>query len=225
MLITTLAKAQTSLKIYNEFLVEHKTNYQYYDPATKQTFKDYSVHTSILQPTFAIQWKARKNKNFHQFEINRFKINAVENQQELSDSAKTTVIAGTKKNNINIALRYEFMKQITSSKFGKNQLFVGFGVNPFFEREQTNPYNSIQYPVTFASAGLRLFITPRYIHHFNKRFYIDVNLPIDIANMNYVYTNVHYTNSNGQNVNEYTIFDFEGLPKYFSARVGLGIKL
>lgn len=223
--ISLNSNAQTSLKVYNEFLVERKTNYQFYDSSIHKTFKDYSIHTSVLQPTFAIQWKAKRKKNFHQIEVNRFKIKLDENHQEYSDSIHTNVVGGHKNHHINIAIRYEYLKHIVSDKFAKHQFYIGFGVNPFFDREQLNPMLSNQYPVTFSSIGLSLFATPRYVFHINKRFYTDFNLPINVANLYYDFSNIYYTNMNGKKINNSNTVNFDAFPKYVSARIGLGISL
>lgn len=216
--------AQTSLKVYNQFSNEKKIVYNNHDAKLGITTEGTFTQTTLFHPTLVVQWKAKKKKNFHQIELNNFQLKMDEKYfvSTKDSQAVSRATSGEKINRIHFAVRYEYLKHLFSDKKLIHQFYLGYGINPFFEREQIIPMASNEYPMMFASAGFKFFLTPRYIFHFSKKFYTDINIPIAITNINYDFVN--FKNPTIQNQG-YSIFNFDVLPHYFSARIGVGINL
>jgi len=226
--ITSISFAQTSLKIYNQFSNEKKIIYNNHDAILGVTTEGTFTQTTLFHLTLAVQWKAKKKKNFHQFELNNFQVKmddkyfiSTRDSQPISRAT-----SGEKINHIHFAVRYEYLKHLISDKKLIHQFYLGYGINPFFDREQSIPNVSNEYPMMFASAGIRLFLTPRYIFHISKKFYTDINIPIAIANVNYDFVNIkNPTLPLLFNQQRYSVFNLDVLPHYLSARISIGIKL
>ena len=70
--------------------------------------------------------------------------------------------------------------------------------------------------------GVRTFVTPRITYFIKQKLFVDLNIPICITEMEY---SEERNNDPSIKAAKMTAYNFNGFPKMFSARLGLGIKI
>ena len=205
------------------------------------TFEDYSktgVDTStwnsyyytdktlqVLYPTVSFQWKTKKN-DFHEIELTSFRLDKVETGTETVIDSLGTIetISGGEIITTSISARYEYILNFNKSNDSKLVPSLGFGINPYYRQSNRMPYVSNEYQSSEKSIGARVFVSPRLTYYFSSRFFIDLNIPV-------CFSDIYFQSDKDEDptltIEQRTIntFDFESFPKFFSGRIGIGLKL
>jgi len=178
-----------------------------------------------ITPAFTIQ---TKNGNWHEFEISRFEISKrVTESTQYDDSTHVPkqLIGGNINQLINIRLRYEMnntlLKHLTESKF---KPMLGFLFEPYYGRSKNLPKTSQSFPNTYTEIGAIIGFVPRVTYNFNPKWFIDINVPINVIQTNYSHTKVENPSFSVEQQSS-SLIDIVVFPSGGSVRFGLGFKI
>jgi hypothetical protein len=122
------------------------------------------------------------------------------------------------------SLNYEYILIFSKSAEKRLVPSLGFGLNPYYFRTSSFPASPADFRRSETRTGINLFVNPRLNYYLGPKFFIDLNIPINIYNFFWdIYTNrdpripVKYQT--------YTNIDWELLPSVYSLRLGIGMKL
>jgi len=214
-----------AIKIYN------LTTFDEYERSRKindisSTQFDYTTTTlQILHPTIAFQWKTKKN-NFHEIELTSFILGKLatktENKGDTANNGQT--INEYDLVTTSISARYEYILNFNKSKDRKFVPSLGFGVNPYYRQNNYTPKISSSFATSEIYCGAKVFITPRLTYYLSSKFFLDINIPICIIDSYFL---IDKENDPAIPTQERTIttFNINGIPKVFSGRIGVGLKL
>lgn len=104
--------------------------------------------------------------------------------------------------------------------------YLGIVFRPYFDYFRVLPAGGVftGFPSTVVTAGTFGSLSPRIIYHFNERFLLDINLPINLINA--YYQTVEAENpilTERQRKNRY--FKTEFFQPFFQLRIGFGVKI
>ena len=123
----------------------------------------------------------------------------------------------------NLNLRYEFNYKVLGIK-DRLTLFLGASAEPYLELINVEPIISTSFDTKNQYLGSKVYITPRITYDFSKRFYIDLNFPIELANF--------YWNSSKienptlpEDIQKSTKFNSDYFNEVFRFRLGIGVKI
>jgi hypothetical protein len=213
-----------SLKLSNQFLKEkYKIDYQF-DSINVKSYTNSDV--SIFHPTFAIQLFDKK-KNVHELELIDFYFNTDKGYQEIREY-KTGNTYGkyyvARKVKLNLSIKYEYILIAKMFKEKKLKPSIGFGISPYVKSENQLLNSISNFQISETKIGIRTFFTPRLIYNFSERFFIDINTPFTLASIYLVSTK---RNNPSLPINQRSIssFNFESFQKYWSGRIGIGLRI
>lgn len=183
------------------------------------------ANLKILNPTFAIQWKTKKN-NFKEIELTSFTINKLNSKHLIvNDTAGTNKPVNEEELKTTfISLRYEYILNINKLKEKKYLLSVGFGINPYYKLNKYIPVISSTFPNSVQVIGTNVFVTPRLTYFVSQKVFVDINIPLCIWS-SYLLTENDKNPALPVSAQSTSSLNFEQFPTNFSFRVGVGIKL
>lgn len=208
-----------ALKVYN------LTTYEDYSKSKNDTTRFTSTTLQILHPTFAFQWKSKKN-NFHEIELTDFHLAKARTKTEitknLSDNGQ--LLSGNDLVTTSISVRYDYIINFCKSKDKKLVPSLGFGINPYFRLNKYVPTLSTSFPATEQFFGVRAFFTPRLTYYLTSKLFIDINIPLCVFDY---YNLTDKVNNPSLTLNEQKNYSssFETSPRIFSGRIGIGLKI
>jgi hypothetical protein len=214
-----------ALKIYN-LSSYNELSFKRADSSTNLNQTEYSYnYLKVLNPTIAIQWKTKKN-NFREIELTNFTTNKTNSKKIIIYDTTGTNQSAYEATNIitHISVRYEYILNLNKLKEKKYLLSFGFGFNPFYKKDTFKPKVSSSFETSIQEIGINSFVTPRFTYFITSKIFIDVNIPICIINtvvQSQLIDNPQLT----VNQRKITTANFNELPKIYSARIGVGIKL
>lgn len=215
--------ASYSIKLYNLSVWDKST---FANPSRTHSRYPYTFsnreNTSFLHPSFALQWSRKK---IQEIELSFLEINKRNTSKTtVYDSMNNVVlIAYNVQNNTNITVRYEYIWQFLKNTHTINPS-IGFAASPYYQRERIIAYSSNVFSEQMTAVGVRMFVTPRAQWNITRRSFMDVNVPICISD----FRATMYKIDNpllARDERNYAVSDFNTLPKYYSFRIGVGIKL
>ncbi len=159
----------------------------------------------ILHPTFAVQWKTKKN-NFHEIELTDFSF--------------------TSGFSVTASVRYEYIVNLYKSKNWKFVPSLGFAFNPYYLQSDTIPGDeqTSSYKSSDKFFGAKFLVTPRLTYYCGKKLFIDLNVPLCVFNP---YMESYTTEDPTLPLEERTTnsTSFAGVfPGFFTVRLGIGLK-
>lgn len=180
---------------------------------------------NYIQPAAAVS-KRTKRGNYHQLELSTVSFKVWEHSGAVGYYPSTGYIYNTqyKIKAADIAVRYEFIIPFVKRNGARVIPSLGFGAMPWFSTYKFAPYTTADYPLTTSAIGVRYFVTPRVQVALSKRLFLDANIPICVANMGTTKQNIQNP-SLPVNAQKYSVFDFDLMPKYHTARLGFGVKI
>lgn len=179
----------------------------------------------IWNPSLAAGYTNKKG-NTHEFELTNIGINAQDNRSTVyySNQNITAVTTGNKIYETNIVLRYEYILNLLKKSNSRVHPSLGFAASPYYTRYNLIPYVTSTFPTKDTYIGMRAFIVPRVSYDITKRLFIDLNIPLCLTDFNYnIYKERNPTKSMSEQ--EISTANFSMLPAYFSARLGVGLKI
>jgi hypothetical protein len=214
-----------SIKLYNLATLDHTEEFRPTYPRG-MTFNHITTDDlQLLHPAIAFQWKTKKH-NFQEVELSELKWDHTGSSSIITnDSTKTTLlVAGDEVARSSVMARYEYILTLGKKKSWKLSPAIGFAASPYYTSYHFSPRTSPSFPESRTDLGLRVFVVPHLTWSFGKRMYLDMNVPVCVSDLVYVRERkadplipdeLHRTEQ----------FDMSILPRYFSARVGIGIKI
>lgn len=213
--------AKYSVKLYNQtsWQQDKSTGNNGLFP-TETTDKQFQ----LFHPTAAFRLKDARN-NMSEIELTQFEIGKDENTTyiNLPDGRSLPVNGGTS-NNTNIAVRYEYIRNFCKKANSKWMPALGFAAMPYYERTKFIPILSNEYINANTKTGMKAFLVPRINYAISSRFYIDINVPICVADMNIQKANYNNPALTVQQQKQQTT-NFNLIPDSYSLRVGLGLNI
>ena len=210
------------IKIYN-LLGYQKNTESWLDSANRFN----STHTSlkIFHPTIAFGWKG-KNQNINELELITLFINNVD---DLKTSTKISngmnmSTTGEKVFSSSLSLRYEYIINIIKSSVCKFAPSVGLAINPYYSSYNIKPHSTITFPSSDFNIGTKGFIIPRLIYKYSSKCFFDLNIPLAIFDANQDFLKVRNPGVSGHS-QRVSSSSFDLIPKQFSLRFGVGIKI
>jgi hypothetical protein len=136
-----------------------------------------SSNLQILHPTFAFQWKTKKN-NFHEIELTNLALGVVKNGTENDTTGDGEIMGKSKLVTTSISMRYEYILNL--NKIADNKLVpsVGFAANPYYSMANYKPGVTNLFPASVINLGLKIFVIPRVTYYFSPRFFFDLDVPL-----------------------------------------------
>jgi hypothetical protein len=121
-----------------------------------------------------------------------------------------------------LMLRYEYILNLTKER--KFVPSVGFAGAPYYVSYNFMPYITSYFTLKDTYIGMKLFVVPHVNYNINKRISLDLNIPLFVTDIN---ANIHKENTPMLNTDQRTTTssNFSAIPEYFSARLGVGIKI
>lgn len=180
---------------------------------------------NYIQPAAAVS-KQTKRGNYHQLELSTLSFKVWEHSGETGYNPSTGYTYRTqyKVKTADVAIRYEFIIPFVKRNDARVIPSLGFGAMPWYSSYKFAPYTTADYPLTTSAIGLRYFVTPRVQVALSKRVFLDANIPICVMNMGTTKQNIQNPTL-PVNAQKYSVFDFDVMPKYHTARLGLGVKI
>lgn len=177
-----------------------------------------------LYPSFAYQWNNKRN-NAHEIELSRCNIRTEDKQLEQRDpNGIRHYIQGQQTTTTTIAFRYEYILNFGKKKKWAIQPSIGFAAMPYYHHFYSVPYVTIDYPTSSTNIGIRHAVIPRINVSLSKKLLLDINVPISVIDIGYN-RNIIRNPTLPARAQEYGIVDVEVFPKYFTARISLGLKI
>lgn len=225
-LISNVALAQKEeskrfdLKLYYNFkysnIEEVSTDsFYFYNSTTKNSL------FGNISPSLLIN----KGRSLHEFEISGINFGTTDylqtqtaisyNQQRIND--------GYKQNFFNLNIKYEYIFQL----LGKDKnygIMVGASAEPYIRRDIYRPRISLYYLTKQFTLGGKFYIIPRGVISLGKKFYVDLNFPIEIIDINWNRTYIDNP-SLAKDLRTSNNYENDIFNKLFQFRLGLGIKL
>jgi hypothetical protein len=175
-----------------------------------------------ITPAFTIQ---TKNGNWHEFEISRFEISKRETEStQYDDSTNTTIqlVGGNVNRLVNIRLKYEInnvlLKNLKESKF---KPMLGFLLEPYYGRSKNIPKTSLSFLNTYAEIGASLGFVPRVTYNFTHKWFVDINVPINVIETTYSRTKIENPSFTAEQQSS-SLIDIVVFPSGGSIRFGVG---
>lgn len=173
----TKPAAKYQLKLYGFFS-------PYLESSNIQLPKNYQVSyvntRHFISPTIALSI-ANKRNNYHEIELTRASIKEHDNISYQNDTFNSIAypIAGADVTESKLMLRYEYIHVFVKDK--RFQPAIGIGVSPYMTINKFTPRIPSIFPFNEYILGLQTFIIPRINYHLNKRFVLDLNVPLNIS--------------------------------------------
>jgi hypothetical protein len=216
---------KSALKIYNLTTFEEQTKSTRINGTAPFRYESTNSALKIIRPTIAFQWKTGKN-NFHEIELTNLMLGKTMTKTEFVNDSTTNrqTVTGSDISTTALSVRYEYILRFSESKDRKLVPSVGFGINPYYERNNYSPIISSSFPTSETSLGMRTYLTPRISYFVTSKVFIDVNIPVCVFDSFYLSDK---TDNPTIPIDNRTIssFSYNQFPKLFSGRIGVGIKI
>ena len=178
----------------------------------------HSQEITLLKPSIAFMWNDKKG-NSREIELSSFSLN----RQDDRRSFGPITTGGGKQSTTDISLRIEKITNFAKKKDWRLKPSLGFGLNPYVRLDRFTPYSTVNSPRREQHYGVRAYIAPRVNYNVSKRFFVDLNIPVTIATMEFEYQK-EYVPAVGRQEGFGTT-NFNSFPMHITARLGVGVRL
>lgn len=213
--------AKYAVKVYNlSSLQKHE------EPYTQGIFTGQTTQKNLqlFHPTIAFRIRNKKN-NFHEIELTKLEVGSEETLSGVNfNNGSPIIIAGGKTNTTAIAVRYEYILNFNKKKNSKLMPALGLALMPYYQRTHYTPSLATEFPETATRLGVKGFVVPRVTYAISSRLFLDVNIPICVTDM-YTLMNNEKNPNLTQQEQKYSTGNFDGLPEFYSLRIGLGLNI
>jgi len=189
---------------------------RYQNQNTRGYLKDY------IYPSIAVNYKNKK-KNQHEIELNKVNISSTDLYIENLNAGSNIYFRSQQLTTTQIHLRYEYILSFIKRRSVIFEHSVGFGELTYYERVKATPYESSNFPTSATYFGTRFTITPRVSINISKRVFADANIPFCILDAGIAKQHIANPTLPVQAQN-YSIADVDVFPKYYSFRLGAGLR-
>ncbi|MBS1774346.1 MAG: hypothetical protein JST82_15930 [Bacteroidetes bacterium] len=220
----TDTKAQSESLISKMYINGYASSFKPFNYYTYMGFNTRSNIRDYISPSFGLSF-SRKGKNYHEIELSRFDISKQDIKIETYDYNGNKYYQPVQMlTNTFIALRYEYILGFIKKKNAILKPQLGFSAMPYYYRNKSTPYLSYDYPVAQTYVGIQCAIVPRINISLSSKLLLDINIPLPLLETNIAKQNIANPKLPAQS-QKYSIVDVMVFPRYFTARVGLGLKI
>ena len=134
-------------------------------------------------------------------------------------------ISGSLTTDIYIGFRYEYnIRFFKSREEAKLRPSLGFSINPYYSNLSYKPMISLSYPSSRHVFGANFSLIPRIHYYLNDKWFLDLNIPINLASLSWNINREENPTSTEQERNTSTI-ELSEFPGIFQFRIGVGLTL
>ncbi|MFH1321849.1 MAG: hypothetical protein ABII90_14510 [Bacteroidota bacterium] len=221
--IDTLKSKKISLKLYvnTSYEINESSTYNsLYQFTTNKSDKDFLWNLSA-----AIAFENKKGNN-HEIELSQLEFSRQDDETViLYDTASTPqIVSGQRVATFNILIRYNYNQVFFKNKNFKIKPNLGASISPFYNIIATFPEISGFHSTKYRRIGTAISLTPGANWDINKRFYFDLNIPIDIVE-GALRINKNDDPSLPEKVRRVSTYDIQCFPIRFQFRIGIGLKI
>ncbi|MES2478736.1 MAG: hypothetical protein V4561_06605 [Bacteroidota bacterium] len=218
----TYLNYKQGLKIYNTVRYQESSNTQYQSLSTNIYIQQKSLQ--VLHPSVAYQWSNAK-RNFHEIELSNFRMNRENKTFDIRDSISMTLLVDSAvASSTDIGLRYEYVINFCKLKNHRLVPSMGIGVYGFYTKDAYMPNNTALLMQSHTEFGVKTFLIPRINYYLSSKFFLDFNIPLLIINMSTEIQKINNPSFSAEQNNS-SVLKFDLAPKYWAARIGLGMKI
>lgn len=124
-----------------------------------------------------------------------------------------------------VGFRYEYnIRFFRSKEEARLRPCLGFSVNPYYSYLRYSPMVSSSFPAKGHMVGANLFLIPRVQYIINKKWFIDLNIPLHLAGIEANIKRIENPTMPDHERGTSTI-EFSEFPAIFQFRIGLGLNL
>jgi hypothetical protein len=215
-------KSKYHLKVYYNFL--HTNNdYESYSEAGNHIvdFDHRESNFGRVSAAFVIKNK----RSFHEIELARINYDKKEEKAILIelDDGTSQMTSGFIAYLFNLNLKYEFNYQIINLK-NKVMLFTAISAEPYIEFSKFEPKVSFIYKTKDHIYGCKTYIIPRLTYDFSKRWYLDLNFPIEFADLYFIRSKIENPTLPLE-LQATSNSDVKYFDQGFQFRIGIGLKI
>lgn len=218
-LLSQESAERTDIKLYTNFDLTPK--YLYND---SDTLREYEKEINGFNFSPALVFYSQ-NGNSSEIEISRFRFSNIYNKKySLIDSigAEETILSADYEKQFELFLRYEYKLALFKKKeWEKFKAIIGFSATPYFQWIKHQPEVSNEFSRSRTTVGLFMSVIPRVEYKLNDRWYLDLNIPLSLATMNFI-TNRSSNPLLPIEERKVSIIDFHNGPIAFAVRFGVG---
>ena len=180
-------------------------------------FTDQNIH-----PCFAFQWKTKKN-NFKEIQLIDYTFNRIGNVAGINNTIQNKVESLYLTRTTSISFLCQYIHTFRKQKDAKLIPQIGFGVSPFYKKNNYQPLLSNIFEQTNQSFGVKLNVIPRLTYHLNSKIYFDLSANCVLSRIG---INTNYFDNPTLQIDQRKIsrFDFDQFGS-MGLNFGVGIKL
>lgn len=192
---------------------------------TTTVFINKTQNAGNITPGFA--W-FHQNGNFQEFELIRLSV--YHSETALFTQNNQTGGLTNKNQTVNssqfaLVTRYEYNRQMGRKNENKKLTwYAGMAVRPFYTFYKFLPQSSNSFPEKSHAFGLSLAVVPRINYALSKKWFIDVNIPITLAENRNQALRVQNPAFTAQQQKSFTV-NYTLFPSHFSGRFGISYRL
>lgn len=188
-----------------------------------ESFTRQSSFSDYVQPALAVTLR-NKDGNYHELELSQVGVRSTEFGTLTHGPGATIYRPDYRLLATHIAARYEFILPLIKKRNARFVPAAGLAVMPYYSRNRLTPYSNANVPITMSALGAKTFLIPHLQVNLSKRIFIDANIPICLTDFSTVRQDIKDPTL-PVNAQKYTIVDVRFLPKFYTARLGVGVKL
>jgi hypothetical protein len=167
----------------------------------------------------------KKSKSIHEIELSRINLYKVDGAIFSSSiSYDTAQISYDQKSTVfNLNIKYEYIRRIINIK-DKLDFMFGVACEPYLESIRQKPEISTSFRSKRLYLGSRFYLIPRGTYSFNKRFYLDLNFPVEILDLHWIKERINNP-ALPENIQKNNKFYSNFFDKTIQIRIGVGIRI
>lgn len=101
---------------------------------------------------------------------------------------------------------------------------IGISAMPYYQQTAFTPVLATEYPAATSRGGVKAYVIPRINYAISSKLFVDLNIPICIADMYFERNSKTNPNLLPQDQKNST-GNFDGIPKLYSIRIGVGLNI
>mgnify|MGYP001107587893 CR=1 FL=1 len=213
-----------SIKIYNQISTASYSSIQT-NNSNNSYAKSTTNVTNWLHGCIAYQWKTKSNK-YSEISISEFSFKRNLNSINIIDNARNIdyIISGAIITTQNYAAVFEHQFIAANDKWKKWKPSLAYAIGPYFNQVKSVPLTLVTFHTNSRNLGVHLHLTPRLIYLLNSRFYLDLNMPLNLLQAN-LHNQIILNPSFSSREQKKWTTELKVLPQAYMLRFGLGIQI
>ena len=177
------------IKLYGNYSFTETSNQSIFLSADSIYFQINESEKRLLNLTPTIVFGAHKG-SAHEIAISKFNYTKRQRIQSYLQDGETyenlTEIGNDNIESFELQFRYEYKIGMFSSKNWKVKPKLGFSATPFINFSTITSNIATRYDHTFTQGGIGFSVIPRLEYKLNEKWYLDLNVPIHLSNLEFI---------------------------------------